>query len=96
MALLLTLLILPASAFGWRYAILQEGELVYEGPLPPVDLSYPSVGQPTPTMAADEIQRGQPLTPGQFASLRSRPHLVIVPSGVTQGRRLQDDETPRR
>lgn len=65
-----------AQAAGWRYLVYENGALVYDGPAPPVDLSYPPPGEPTPFIAADSPLRGTLLTP---AEKTARPHVVVIP-----------------
>ena len=81
------LLLLPAaaSAFGWRYVLFQEGQLIYQGPVPPVDLSYPRSGQPTPMMSVEDPLEGREMTAREFTMLQKEPHLVIIPTSMTVG-----------
>lgn len=84
-AIFLALLLTPAIAFGWRYIAFQDDELVYEGHIPPVNLTYPPPGIPTPTMDIADSLEGVELKSREITVLRSKPHVVIVPSRTELG-----------
>jgi hypothetical protein len=89
-AVSLTMALAPATALAWKYVAFQGNELIYDGPIPPVDLTYPPPGEPTPRMDAADPLQGQALTPSELARAISRTHVVIVPSGRTLGRPARD------
>ena len=83
--IVLSALLTPATALAWRYVVLESEEVVYDGAIPPMDLSYPPLGESTPVMQAGELQEGEILTSAQLAERRLQPHVIIVPSKLTQG-----------
>ncbi|HXH03228.1 MAG TPA: hypothetical protein VNN09_07895 [Candidatus Competibacteraceae bacterium] len=86
--LLLLISSLPAAAQqGWRYVVYEDGQLRYDGPLPPVDLTYPADGGPAPMVAAQAAMQGQVLSAREQAERRYRQHVIIVPPAVTMGGR---------
>lgn len=89
-AVSLAMALAPATALAWKYVAFQGKELIYEGPIPPVDLTYPPPGEPTPRMDAADPLQGRALTPSELARAVSRTHVVIVPSGRTLGRPARD------
>jgi hypothetical protein len=83
---LLCLVLLPATAFGWKYTVFENDKLLYQGPLPPFDLTYPPAGEPTPVMNVTDPQEGAVLSPREIARLRSEPHLIIIPADLSLDR----------
>ena len=92
--IILSVLLTPATALAWRYVVFEDDTLSYDGPLPPVDISYPPLGEPTPTMPAGALQEGEILAPDQVAEQRLRPHVVIIPPVETQGNKISTQVTP--
>jgi hypothetical protein len=85
-AVSLAMALAPTTAMAWKYVAFQGEELIYDGSIPPVDLTYPPPGEPTPRMDAADPLQGQALTPSELARSISGIHVVIVPSGRTLGR----------
>ena len=92
-ALVIILLLTPATALAWRYVVFEEGQLSYDGNLPPLDISYPPPGEPTPTVKVGAPQEGEIMTADQIAEQRRRPHVVIVPPVATHGNRTAASST---
>ncbi len=87
LGLVLMLCCLPATSWGWRYVMYDDGQLAYDGPIPPVDLTYPAPGEPTPMRDADSPQTGAAVSSTEFSRLQSDPHVIIVPPASTIGGR---------
>lgn len=90
-AVFLLLLLVPAVTFAWRYTLYQGNELIYDGPIPPQDLTYPLAGQPTPEVDDQDPLEGRVLSQREKHALPGRRHLIIVPSSTTGGLRALDD-----
>ena len=90
-AVFLILSLVPAVTFAWRYTLYQGNELIYDGPVPPRDLTYPLADRLTPRMDNQDPLEGRVLTRRQRNALPGRRHLIIVPSSTTGGLRALDD-----
>lgn len=91
---LAALLLAPGIALGWQYVQYQGNVVVYDGPVPPADLTYPDFDQPTPMRMAGEFQEGEFLSAAEFQARMAAPHLVIVPPLETIGGRQAPPPRP--
>lgn len=74
-------LILGASSvYAWEYRVIENGLTVYANGTPPVDMSYPAPGQPTPiTTAGDSIQ-GRVISSQELNDNLAKQHVIIIPN----------------
>jgi hypothetical protein len=84
-AFLLGVISTPVFAASWTYIVYEKGALTYEGHRPPVDLTYPPPGEPTPTMRAGDVLTGTVLTQKEAKADLSKPQLIIIPPSTTVG-----------
>lgn len=94
MTTIAALLLVPGIAIGWQYVQYQGGGVVYDGPVPPVDLTYPPPDQDTPMRMSGEFQDGELLSEAEFQARMASPHLVIVPPPETIGGRQAPPPRP--
>ena len=73
-------LILGASSvYAWEYRVIENGQTVYADGNPPVDLSYPAPGQPTPIITAGDVIQGRPISSEELSANLAKQHVIIIP-----------------
>ena len=82
------LLLLPValSVNAWEYVVVDNSQMdTYRTETPPVDLSYPPLGVDVETIDSGEIPTGETISAQQLSAEQDEPHLIIIPSRLTQG-----------